>query len=271
MSVCNKRLHIAFEKMSQISMFGPINKPSDVTDACSFIPPTETLGDFNLGCPFLYIPNDPDSSSPDGFGFVEGVQGYDQVFNDEAVAEAFNSFALYCSCYQGFDLGCASKIPHGPPEKKVEYATGEVTVNGYSEFIPYSSPSTRAEYCKLVGVWNGDFERDVVHDFTEDVQECGCYWIGNAKDMVDECPGVELGAFFTRFIPPGPTPSPGPTTLMPTTQAPTPVVSTSFVFITIQLLCLLLTGRLILLYTLSFSHASPSIVSLSSFTYYHRH
>ena len=195
----------------------------------------ESLGDFNLGCPFLYIPNNPNSTSPDGFGFVEGVQGYDQIFNNKTVATAFNNFALYCSCYQGYDLGCASTIPHGPPIKTVEYASGEVTVNGYSEYIPYSSPYTRSEYCKLVGVWNGDFERDVIHDLPEDVNECGCYWIGNAKDMVDECPGVELGAFFDKFLPPPPGPTPMPTP-MPT---PKPVVSSFLFFITLPLLLFL--------------------------------
>ncbi len=51
-------------------------------------------------------------------------------------------------------------------------------------------------------MWNGDFDAEIEEDFSPDVAYCGCYFIGQAKDIVDQCPGVYLGAFFT--LPPAP-------------------------------------------------------------------
>ena len=193
-SVCTKRLHIAYDLMQPFSnLFGPIDKPSDVTALCSFAPPTSS-NEYNLGCPFIYLPADV----PPGLGFVSGKSEYQMVFGPDQ-GDAFNAFALYCECYEGYDLGCAGRIPHGPPTSEHVYGMNKVAhVNSYSEFIPYSTPSVRAEYCEMAGVWNGDIYSDVYHEFSEDVKECGCFWIGTAKDMVGTCPGVELGAFFPR-------------------------------------------------------------------------
>ena len=65
------------------------------------------------------------------------------------------------------------------------------------------------------GVWNGDYPPEIASEFTEDVTDCGCYWVGNAREMVSQCPGLHLGAFFE--FPPGPsTPAPSPATPSPT-------------------------------------------------------
>lgn len=215
-TICSKRLAIAFEQITALDPdddgpFGLVAEPSDVTDLCYFMPPDERNQDFNFGCPFLFVPE---------LGFVQGEEEYVEIFGEDA-GVAFQSFVMYCQCYQGFELGCAAKIPHGPP------APSE-SVNGYSEYIPFSTPDDRAEYCKMVGVWNGDFDSEDV-EFTPDVEDCGCFFVGQAQDMVDQCPGVELGEFFE--FPEGPSdPTMMPTstpTYVPTTDLPTllPTVS----------------------------------------------
>mmetsp|Transcript_3658 Transcript_3658/g.6690 ORF Transcript_3658/g.6690 Transcript_3658/m.6690 type:complete len:450 (-) Transcript_3658:141-1490(-) len=232
--ICTKRLRIAYDEITALGEDGPfglIESPSDVTDLCYFNPPNEEDEDFNFGCPFVYVPD---------MGFIKGVDGYVEIFGEEA-GEAFQSLVMYCECYQGFELGCAAKIPHGPPTTTKEYedAEGEpkeVLVNGYSEFIPFSTPADRADYCTMVGVWNGDFDSDITQDFSQDVTDCGCYFVGQAQDMVDQCPGVDLGVFFVFPEPlssfptylPTPSPTDEPTSPWPTfspTESPFPTYS----------------------------------------------
>ncbi|KAL7530792.1 hypothetical protein ACHAXR_003679, partial [Thalassiosira sp. AJA248-18] len=213
MGICTKRLDIAFELITALGPngpFGTILEPSDVTELCEFNPPEEG-DDPNFGCPFLFVPD---------IGFLEGEE-FVEVLGEEP-GKAFESLVFYCQCHQGYDLGCAAKIPHGPPASTASYTdsegnTKEVMVPSYSEYIPFSTPADRAEYCKMVGVWNGDFESDVVADFTEDVNDCGCFFAGQAKEMVGQCPGVDLGAF---FVFPEETMAPTPDE----TTAPTPSI-----------------------------------------------
>ncbi|KAL9184872.1 hypothetical protein ACHAXT_002649 [Thalassiosira profunda] len=198
--ICDKRLEMAFDLIEPLanstdSPFGLVESPADVTDLCFFEPPNEPE-DNNLGCPFFYIPNN-DMGIPSGFLTTE--EEYVDTLGE--AGPAFWQLLLYCQCYQGFELGCAAQIPHGPPTSMVQYASTDgtqkdVLANGYSEFIPASTPGERAEYCKMVGVWNGDFDSDVANEFTPEVDDCGCYFVGQAKDMVSQCPGVDLGAFF---------------------------------------------------------------------------
>mmetsp|Transcript_27146 Transcript_27146/g.65221 ORF Transcript_27146/g.65221 Transcript_27146/m.65221 type:complete len:697 (-) Transcript_27146:284-2374(-) len=223
-SICDKRLYQAYDQIRALGTDGPfdtVRTPEDVTELCEFMPPEEDDDDYNFGCPLMYIPT---------LGFIRGQEEYMELLGDEA-GEAFNSLVLYCACHQGFELGCAAKIPHGPPTSTISYETSDATVNGYSEFIPHSTPSARAEYCKMVGVWNGDFEADIVQDFTDDVKECGCFFVGTARDMVGTCPGVELGAYF-EFPPPIDTdmPTPFADTDMPTTVFPTMVPTQAAAF-----------------------------------------
>jgi len=220
--ICNKRLMIAFEEIMALGpdgQFGTISDPSDVTELCAFSPPEEGSDDFNFGCPFIYLPEE---------GFLQGDDQYINLFGEEP-GIAFNSLVLYCQCHHGFDMGCAAKIPHGPPTSTVEYEEKSVTVNGYSEFIPFSDPGTRADYCKLAGVWNGDFGEDITAELDSDVLDCGCFWVGTAKEMVDTCPGVELGAFFEYPVGPSdyPTYAPSPSTYSPYTFPPSTFPPTS--------------------------------------------
>ena len=182
---CDKRLTTAYEQMRVLpEVFGAITSPSDVTKTCSFYP---TAG-FNFGCPFIYF--------PPFFGFLDSEEMYQSAVDDAAIGTAFWSLVLYCQCYQAFDLNCASKVPHGPPSAVATYDIGDRFVNSYSEFIPSSTPEKRLQYCQMAGVWNGDFDSSIASQFSSDVKDCGCYFVGTAKDMVGTCPGVDLGAYF---------------------------------------------------------------------------
>lgn len=181
--ICSERLEVAFMELMKVDP--DIKTPSDVTDLCYFRPPKEPA-EYNLGCPFVYSPT---------FGFPEGEEYVEYLGGNGTTLE---SLAQYCECYQGIELGCAMKIPHGPPSSRVVYpdVMKSVVVNGYSEYIPYSTPAVRVEYCMMVGVWNGDFDSNIVDDFAPYVADCGCYFISQAREMVDQCPGVDLGSFY---------------------------------------------------------------------------
>jgi hypothetical protein len=88
---------------------------------------------------------------------------------------------LYCDCYYGYDLGCINDLP--------------------------STPQEREEYCIFAGVWNGDFDSGGGGGSTgksgkeggglsQEVLDCGCFWIGQEKEKVGNCPGVDLGYFY---------------------------------------------------------------------------
>ncbi len=181
---CDKRLTDAYNQIRALpDDFGVVTSPSEITAACAFDP---TRG-FNFGCPFAYTTL---------LGFVDSEELYQEGFENDAVGSAYWSFVLYCQCHQAFDLGCAAKIPHGPPTAFVDYGDfGNKVVNSYSEFIPASTPEKRLDYCQMAGVWNGDFDTSVSRDFSPEVRDCGCFFVGTAKDMVGTCPGVDLGAF----------------------------------------------------------------------------
>mmetsp|Transcript_11663 Transcript_11663/g.21963 ORF Transcript_11663/g.21963 Transcript_11663/m.21963 type:complete len:390 (-) Transcript_11663:195-1364(-) len=184
-SLCDKRRQIAFDILSQ---FGDpeLEEPSDVTTLCEFFPAPEEP--FNFGCPIFFTPDDG-FLTPDFFLSIGNV----------LAAQAYNALTKYCECYQGYELGCAGKIPHGPPLSTVDYGetsvSGEVFIPSYSEYIPFSTPATRADYCKFAAVWNGDISPD---DFplSEELEDCGCFFVTTAKDMLRDCPGVDLGAFY---------------------------------------------------------------------------
>ena len=193
--------------------------PSDITGFCPFKKPDpEKSFEFGLGCTnIIFLP---------GIGFTtNSTEAADAVGRPTSPAEeeAFDAIVQYCDCYNAYEQGCAAAIPHGPPTQ-VDYGSGQVLVNSYSEFIPFSSPAARAEYCLFVGVWNGDMDADdVYYQLDPTVQTCGCHWIGQARQMVGECPGIELGAFFeppvitnSPTISPKPTPKPTP---MPTPES----------------------------------------------------
>lgn len=180
---CDKRLTDAYNQIRALpDDFGVVTSPSEITAACAFDPTNA----FNYGCPFVYTTY---------WGFIDSEELYQAGFDNDAVGSAYWSFVLYCQCHQAFDLGCAAKIPHGPPSAFIDYEIGTKVVNSYSEFIPASTPEKRLDYCQMAGVWNGDFDTSVSRDFSPEVRDCGCFFVGTAKDMVGTCPGVDLGAF----------------------------------------------------------------------------
>jgi hypothetical protein len=185
--VCDKRLRLAFNATQQIPDFFPgIFVPEDVTTKlCPFITPTSDNKRYNLGCPFVFFPaNYTGKDDPPTNFFPKGVKEYVDLFvklcgdnkecQEGATAEgkALASVALYCSCYQGYDLGCSNMLPSTPQEKD--------------------------EYCEFAGVWNGDFNSTDV-ELSRETNDCGCFWISQVTNEVGNCPGVDLGYFFPPF------------------------------------------------------------------------
>ncbi|KAL7470534.1 hypothetical protein ACHAXS_010785 [Conticribra weissflogii] len=188
-SICDKRLQIAFDILSQFND-NDLTEPSDVTALCDFFPvPVEP---FNFGCPIYFTPDDG-FLTPDFFNSI----------GNEIAAEAYTALTKYCECYQGYELGCAEKIPHGSSPSTFSYGIGqnsrEVFIPSYSEYIPFSTPASRAEYCKFAAVWNGDISPD---DFSlsKELGECGCFFVATAKDMLRGCPGIDLGSFWNSTM-----------------------------------------------------------------------
>jgi hypothetical protein len=186
--VCNRRLILAFNSIQQLPDFFPgIFVPEDVTTKlCPFVTPTSEDPRYNLGCPFVFIPADYTGTGvpPTNF-FPKGVKEYVDLFEDlcsvdpncnqdttAEEAEALANVALYCSCYQGYDLGCSNKLP--------------------------STPQKKDEYCEFAGVWNGDFNSTDV-ELSRETNDCGCFWISQVTNEVGNCPGVDLGYFFPPF------------------------------------------------------------------------
>ena len=183
--VCDKRLLLAFELIQPFNVSG-INEPEDVTTKlCPFVTPTSENERYNLGCPFAFFPADYTGTAvPPTNVFPKGVKEYVDLFvklcgDDEecqagaaAEGKALASVALYCSCYQGYDLGCSNQLP--------------------------STPQEQDEYCKFAGVWNGDFNSTDV-ELSRETNDCGCFWISQVTNEVGKCPGVDLGFFYPPF------------------------------------------------------------------------
>lgn len=116
----------------------------------------------------------------------------------------------YCECHQGYDLGCASKIPYpeyGPIVGGASTTSeGEQEVAGpvFYDSVVYPGDNTKKweEYCKFAAIWNADVTDDDntsrarFGGLTKEVQECGCFFIASAESRVGACPGVELFGYF---------------------------------------------------------------------------
>ncbi len=90
--------------------------------------------------------------------------------------KVFHGIKLFCECYHAHELGCATKIPRQG--------------NDLAALGNNGAAAKWLNYCKAAGVWNADFDmNDVV--LSSEVKECGCYFIGQARELVDECPGVD--------------------------------------------------------------------------------
>ncbi|KAL3784485.1 hypothetical protein HJC23_013628 [Cyclotella cryptica] len=190
-NLCEKRFDLAWEANVNADYVIATTK-QEMAKRCEFDTTDTSSNPFapNLSCPFIYT---------NKTGFLDNqtavIAFFRTLTSDAVVGNTFWLFQMYCQCKQGYDLGCASKIPHGPSSTDIGYNYGNVHVSSYSEFIPASTPAERAEYCAFAGIWNGDFDLDNYYDLPKDVQDCGCFWVGEAQEMVDDCPGVDLGAF----------------------------------------------------------------------------
>ena len=112
----------------------------------------------------------------------QGVNDTITAIADDPEVIAVALINLYCDCYYGYDLGCINDLP--------------------------STPQEREEYCIFAGVWNGDFVsgggggstgksgKEGGGGLSQEVLDCGCFWIGQEKEKVGNCPGVDLGYFY---------------------------------------------------------------------------
>lgn len=181
--LCSNRLVLASKSNDAAGNILQVNSPEEITERCEF----DTDFDANLSCPFIFTPDEGFADTEDKISYLFG--------GNQTIGEALYDFLLYCQCQQAFELKCTSKIPHGPPTAEIDFGYGNVLVPSYSEYIPASSPEVRAEYCAFGGIWNGDFDLENFYDLSADVQDCGCFWLYQAKEMVGTCPGVDLGVF----------------------------------------------------------------------------
>jgi hypothetical protein len=131
----------------------------------------------NLSCPFNYVLGDDGGFSKGNLDFyinhpMEVPPGYTYY------PEIFYATELFCECYHAHEMGCATKIPRQGDDLAALGNSG--------------AAAKWLNYCKAAGIWNADFDKnDVV--LSSEVKECGCYFIGQARELVDECPGVDLG------------------------------------------------------------------------------
>ena len=174
--VCTKRLQTAFDEIMAFpgSIYAypgkegviKIQTPEDVKKLCAFVPSFPSSASYNYGCSFFYMP----SLRGEVNYFPKGVKEYIAINPDSTSSnplfQQWASVDLYCSCYQGYDLGCSNELPTTPQEKE--------------------------EYCEFAGVWNGDVNiTDVV--LSQKMLDCGCFWIREVTTEVGKCPGVDLG------------------------------------------------------------------------------
>ncbi len=167
-SVCDNRLFLFKEALADTE-FDTGLTDEEINDLCQYQPDghlPELPEGPNFGCPLGYVPE------PGGGLWSQGKLAFwNKVLVVPENIVAYHAFEMYCECHVGIQDGCDAKIPREPGTKKW------------------------TEYCKAAAVWNGDalFEDT---ELTKEVEECGCYFIGQMQDKIDLCPGVNLGEFF---------------------------------------------------------------------------
>jgi hypothetical protein len=165
-----------------------IVSPEDITAACSFRSGLNLSGDTDSPVPVKQNPTpNLDCPAPVIGDFLED-SSYDGFF-DPPYSKAMLQFTKYCECHQGYELDCINKIAYP------EYESGP---RSGTTFVYPGDTGTKKwkEYCKFVGIWNGDIDHVEYDKLSKDVQQCGCYFVTSyAKDMVDSCPGVFLLQF----------------------------------------------------------------------------
>lgn len=163
--------------------------PEDITAACTFRSSLNLSGTVNSTVPVKQNPSpNLDCPAPAIFGFFEEEE-YEAYFGHD-YGYAMRQFVKYCECHQGYELDCITKIPYPEYGPTVEYV------------YPGDTGSTVwKEYCTFVGIWNGDIDYVEYDKLSYDVKTCGCYFItSSAKDMVDNCAGVDLFEFLDENL-----------------------------------------------------------------------
>lgn len=122
----------------------------------------------NLACPFIYTPDT---------GFLdekeEVIEYFENITGSNETGIAFFAFQMYCECAKGLNEKCVTKIPDIPP-----------------------IDDTGLDYCIFASIWNGDIALEKINTLDEEVQECGCTFVGTEKEGVADCPGLALGDNF---------------------------------------------------------------------------
>ena len=182
---CDKRLTLAKEAIEALTDTYDVSL-EDITAACSFRSSLNLSGDSNSPVPLEKDPSpNMDCPSPANFAFLT-KDDYETVF-PFPYGNAMRQFTSYCECHQGYELNCINKIayPEYGPESEFTYP-GDTGSNMWKE------------YCKFVGIWNGDIDYSEYNKLSSDVKNCGCYFIFSARDMIRNCAGVDLFTFRPR-------------------------------------------------------------------------
>ncbi|KAL7489751.1 hypothetical protein ACHAW6_015445 [Cyclotella cf. meneghiniana] len=171
-NVCEKRFDLAWEANVKVD-YAIADTKTQMKEQCAFDTTNTAASPFapNLSCPFIYTPDT---------GFLDNetavVNYFLNITGSDSIGIAFWLFQLYCGCDLGINEQCLDKVP---------------TLTG-------SSPEGNIPYCTFAGIWNGDFALNNYFDLDNDVQTCGCYFVSVEQLGVDNCPGVDLGAFFVN-------------------------------------------------------------------------
>ncbi len=187
---CDNRLDILRGSLNGIGI--SYLDEDEINDLCYYQPEGTHPGlpsGPNFGCPIGYYPFNPSLPPPAPFDpdahWSIGDKGWwdnIQVGVSGAEADVYVALEMYCECHVGIDDGCAAKVT-----RRGDDLIFHDEKNAAKEWV---------DYCKFAGIWNGDFSIDDEIVLTEEVEECGCYFVSQARRMIDSCPGVNLGEFF---------------------------------------------------------------------------
>jgi hypothetical protein len=184
---CDARLKMAKEAIEALPGTSAVS-PEDITAACTFRSGLNLSGDPNSPVPVIQDPTPNLDCPAPAIGYFFEDSTYDGFFAPP-YNKAMLQFTKYCECHQGYELDCINKIAYP------EYESGP---RSGTDFVYPGDTGTKKwkEYCKFVGIWNGDIDYAEYDKLSSDVQQCGCYFVTSyAKDMVDSCPGVFLFQF----------------------------------------------------------------------------
>lgn len=175
--VCDERLNILYDAMNAANYF------FDPYETCGLDPYYLT----NWRCPTWYGPPGLLGFSDGQLSWWDATENYYkpfwELFFGLPPAAVMQAWEMFCECYSGYELGCAAKIPR---------QGDDLAFHG-----DHDANKKWVDYCKVAGVWNGDFDiDDFENPLTAELQDCGCYFISVMKEKVDSCPGVNLGEFY---------------------------------------------------------------------------